>query len=248
VYIYDLPSGTVQIFNVAGVSAADFSIDSFKAMLVSGNALYVYTGTTSLAQFPLAAPASDIKFSSQSSIAMAAEGSGEMLANCSNLALVQTPGTVGTLLAKTSVADRMWGADGNNLYQLDFTGNYATTSSTDCRPQVSAASTARSLGASVTPVQLVATPNGQRAYLVNNSTTLYSASTSAVIPISLTGGGQPLAAAASPDGTNLFVGSSSGDVHRIDVSSSLDVQQIAVSLKKADGSAIAPSLIGVRTK
>jgi hypothetical protein len=38
------------------------------------------------------------------------------------------------------------------------------------------------------------------------------------------------------------------DVHRIEIASNSDGQQIAVSLKKADGSAIAPSLIGVRTK
>jgi hypothetical protein len=248
-YVYDVSTSTVQPFTVAGVTNGDFSVDSLKAMMVSSNTLFVYSKIASgLAQASLSGAASDLKFSPQGSVALAAEGSGEVLATCSNAATSSAPGNVGRLLAKSNIADRMWGADGSNIYQIDFTGNYASTSVTDCTPQVSAASTPHSLGTSVTPVQLAATPDGQRAYLVNDSAMLYAATTSSVTPISLAGGGKPLAAAVAPDGANVFVAASTGDIHRIDIASNSDVQQIAVGLKKADGTAIAPSMIVVRNK
>jgi hypothetical protein len=57
-----------------------------------------------------------------------------------------------------------------------------------------------------------------------------------------------LAAAVAPDGANVFVAASTGDIHRIEIASNSDAQQIAVGLKKADGTAIAPSMIVVRNK
>jgi DNA-binding beta-propeller fold protein YncE len=248
-YVYDISTSTLQGFAVVGVTNGDFSVDSLKAMMVSGNTLYVYSRIAAgLAQVPLSGAASDLKFSPQGSVALAAEGSGQLLANCSNTAMSGPLGNVGSLLSRSNIAERMWGADGSNIYQIDFTGNYASTSSTDCTPQVSVATTPHSLGTNVTPVQLAAAPDGQIVYLVNDTPKLYASTTSGVTPISLTGGGTPLAAAVAPDGANLFVTASTGDIHRIDVASNNDVQQIAVGLKKADGTAIAPSMIVVRNK
>jgi Bacterial Ig-like domain (group 2) len=47
------------------------------------------------------------------------------------------------------------------------------------------------------------------------------------------------------DGSQVYVGTSDGTVHRIDVASQTDVQQIAVSLKDANGNPVVPNLVYV---
>jgi len=48
------------------------------------------------------------------------------------------------------------------------------------------------------------------------------------------------------DGSQVYVGTSDGTVHRIDVASSADVQQITVNLLNASGALVAPNLVAVQ--
>lgn len=254
-YVLDLGANSVQTFPAAGVTSADFSTDNLKAMLVAGTNLFVYSsGATTLSTFPpLGASAQNIRFLAQSSVALAAEGGqGQLLSNCKN-APFATTGATGTLLAKPNTSARLWGADGSNIYQVAFSGTFAASSTPsviDCTPNVSASSAAKALGASVTAKQLVATPDGLRAFLVNSSSTLYGykVGDASVTPITLIGGGSPVSAGITPDSATMWVGATTFDIHRFDLTTGAEVQILAVGLKKSDGTSAVPDLIATRTR
>ncbi len=95
--------------------------------------------------------------------------------------------------------------------------------------------------------QLFFSPDGSRAWIISDLPKLLywdlQLSAPAVIPyvggVTANGGGITL------DGTQVYVGASDGTVHRIDVASGSDVQQIAVNLKDANGNPVAPNLVYV---
>lgn len=65
------------------------------------------------------------------------------------------------------------------------------------------------------------------------------------ISIPLAGGATAFNGGVTLDGTEVYVGASDGTVHRIDVSSNTDAQQIAVGLKDGNGNAVNPDLVYV---
>ena len=253
-YAFDIPSSSVRSFAASNVVAADFSIDSVKALLASPSQVSVFDNINKLVLPASASAATQVEFLPQSSVALISNGgNGNLIANCDYSSL-GSPGTVGTLLSAGNTSDRWWGADGGNIYKVDVGGSFtsvpASTPPIPCKPQVTASSTAIPLGASVTPKQLIAAPDNSKAFLLANTATIYAATadSSSVTDISLVGGGNALSGGVTPDGASLFVGASTNDVHRIDVANNTDAQQISVGLKKADGTAAAPNLVAVRPK
>jgi hypothetical protein len=63
--------------------------------------------------------------------------------------------------------------------------------------------------------------------------------------IPLAGGATAYNGGITLDNANVYVGASDGTVHRIDVSSNNDAQQIAVGLKDGNGNPVAPNLVTV---
>jgi len=253
VYAFDIASVSVRAFAASNVVAADFSVDSVKALLTSPSLLYVFDNVGKQVNTVSATAASQVAFLPQSSVALISNaGTGNLIANC-DFSAFGSPGTVGTLLSVGNTSNRWWGANGSNIYQVDVSGSFASSSTGSaiaCRPQVNASSTAISLGTSVTPKQLIATPDNNKAFLLASGGKVYAATagSSSVTQIALAGGGTALSGGVTPDGASIFVGASTNDVHRIDVATNADAQQIAVGLKKADGSAAVPDLVAVRMK
>jgi hypothetical protein len=250
-FAFDIPSTSVRIAT-AKILAADFSIDSVKALLASPSQVPVFDNINKQFLAASTAAATQVKFLPQSSVALISNnGSGNLIANCDYSSL-GSPGSVGTLLAVGNNSNRWWGANDSNIYQIEVGGSFvssSTASAIACRPQVTATSTAISLGSSVTPKQLIAAPDNGKAFLLANGATVYAATANgSVTPISLAGGGTALSGGITPDGASVFVGASTNDVHRIDTANNTDAQQIAVGLKKADGTAAAPDLVAVRPK
>ena len=59
-------------------------------------------------------------------------------------------------------------------------------------------------------------------------------------------GRRPTRGGITLDGSQVYVGASDGTVHRIDVISGADVQQIAVNLKDSNGNLAVPNLVTVQ--
>ena len=64
-------------------------------------------------------------------------------------------------------------------------------------------------------------------------------------PIPYAGGATAFNGGVTLDGSQVYVGASDGTVHRIDVASHTDAQQIAVGLKDANGNPVTPNLVYV---
>jgi hypothetical protein len=65
------------------------------------------------------------------------------------------------------------------------------------------------------------------------------------IPVPLTGGATAYDGGVTLDGVQVYVGTSDGTVHRIDVASHADAQQIPVNLKDGNGNPVTPNLVYV---
>jgi DNA-binding beta-propeller fold protein YncE len=89
---------------------------------------------------------------------------------------------------------------------------------------------------------MVVTTDGAKAYIVSNlpSVLVYNVTTGATSTIPLANGASGLSASATLDGTQLYVGGSDNNVHRIDTTAGTDAQQIPVGFT--------PDLVAVRPK
>ena len=95
--------------------------------------------------------------------------------------------------------------------------------------------------------QLIVSPDSSHAWIVSDLPDLLSfyVSTNSPTVIPYAGGATAYNGAVTPDGTQVYVGTNDGTVHRIAVASNSDVQQIAVGLKDVNGNATNPNLVAV---
>ncbi len=96
--------------------------------------------------------------------------------------------------------------------------------------------------------QLFYSSDSSRMWIISDLpellTLIPSTSTPSVIPYF--GGATAYGGGITLDGAEVYVGTSDGTVHRIDVASSTDVQQIAVNLKDSNGNLVTPNLVYVQ--
>ncbi len=96
--------------------------------------------------------------------------------------------------------------------------------------------------------QLFMSPDSSRAWIISDLPELLEfnlqSSTPTVIPYA--SGAVAYSGGITLDGAQVYVGTSDGTVHRIDVASGSDAQQISVGLLDANGNLTAPNLVGVR--
>ena len=105
------------------------------------------------------------------------------------------------------------------------------------------------LGAGAFTAQSIfASPDGSNAWIISDLPSLLNFNLNTLTPtvIPLTGGATPLSGGVRLDGQQIYLGTSDGTVHRIDVASLTDAAQIAVGLKDANGSTVTPNLVAVR--
>ena len=250
VYAIDSLSGVVRAFLEPNVTAAAFSVDSVKALLASSSGLLVFDNIGKQIFATGAPAASAVVFSPQGSAALSSSsGTGNFLANC-DYQTISSPGTVGTLLARPNTPNRLWGADSSNIYEVNIGGSFdpqSSASTIDCRPGLTATPVAHGISGG-SPVQLIATPNGQSAFTISATTVNGVTAGGSASAVALTGGGNPLSGGSTPDSASVLVSTDAGVIHRIDVATKTDVEQIPVALTQPGGAAAVPNLIAVRAK
>lgn len=253
VFVLDTTTNAVNPFRITGATAADFSPDSLKAFILAGNTLYVYSKLEALQSQTLTAPANDVTFLAQGAFAYLAGGDPAGVAvkrTCdSSLADKVTISPVPTFL-KTLPGQALLlnGDPGPPASPLPFhiiglappvielISAHPPTKTfwTGCAPPIvntDPLPVSFDLGrGNFVASQLIISQDGSTAYIVTpsfNSILVFNigAQTSSAIP--LVGNGIPLQASLTPDGTQLYVGSSDGTLHILQTDTGTDVQQIS---------------------
>lgn len=95
--------------------------------------------------------------------------------------------------------------------------------------------------------QMFMSPDSSNAWIITDLPELLffylTDSTAHAIP--LTGGAIAYSGGITLDSAHVYLGTGDGTVHRIDVASNSDVQQIGVGLKDPNGNAVVPNLVYV---
>jgi len=120
-----------------------------------------------------------------------------------------------------------------------------------CPTTASSTLTAYGLGAgSFTPRELLVSFDSSHAWVITDQTfvALFNLTNNTPTTISLAGGAVGLSGGLTLDSSQLYVGATDGNVHRIAVSSLSDEQQIAPGLKDSNSNTVAPDLVAVLPK
>jgi hypothetical protein len=249
VFVFDTSTNVPTILRISGATAADFSPDSFKAFIVAGSTLYVYSQLDALESKALNAPAHDVTFLAEGAFAYLAGGdpAGITVRRTCDLGQADTvdvspvptflktlPGQ-GALLGPADPPDafHLVGV-APPLIEVISAHPPLNTVWTGCSPTVvdnDPAPVSFNLGrGNFVASQLIISQDGSTAYIVSpnfNSILAYNigAQTSSAIP--LMGTGYPLSASLTPDGTQIYVGSSDGTVHVLQTNIGADIAQIS---------------------
>jgi hypothetical protein len=253
--VIDVTATQSNTYPILNATAADLSLDTLKLFAVSGNTLNaVNRVATAVTPITLAASGSDVKFLKQGSVAFVAEpgANAQIFATCDNSSL----GSVAAqpqLLASSFDSARMFGANTTTVFSIAPTVTppaIPTANPTDCAPQISTSVASAALGPTVSPRQVLAAQNASRAVVLGDATSvfIYNNTTNAVNAVALSNGGTSTTGGITPDGATLYVGTTSGDVQKIDLASGVVLQAIAAGLKNGAGTGVAPDFVAVRPK
>ena len=255
--IIDVSATQATTYPILNATAADLSLDTLKLFAVSGGTLNAVNRVgVAVTPITLAASGSDVKFLKQGSVAFVAEpgANAQIFATCDSSPL----GSVAAqpqLLASSSDSTRMFGANTTTVFSITPTVTPEATPitdplrQTDCAPQVSTSVASAALGATITPRQVIAAPNGSRAVVLGDTTSVFSyPDNGTVTAIPLSNGGTSTTGGITPDGATLYVGTTAGDVQRIDLAGGVVLQSIAAGLKNGAGTVVAPDFVAVRPK
>jgi hypothetical protein len=146
--------------------------------------------------------------------------------------------------------------DGSNV---DIVNNVATTqvitkdvnNNYVCTVTLTEGNARATLPSSPTVNYFDVTPDSSKALITTSNSTMYivNISNGAVTAVTPGAGATSLYQGGSVNDSSLFyVGGSDGTVHKIDLSSGTDTQQIGVNLKDVNGNNTSPNLVQVRNK
>jgi hypothetical protein len=235
VYIWNANDQVVTaILNLSGVTAAAISLDETKVFLLGGSNLYVWAPTApTLRTFVLSNPAGAAAFTTDSRLAYLSGGSPQNIAvhngcNSEPLHSIAVPAPP-VLLAAIPDNSGVLAVDPPNVHHIEI-----QVSGPTCDPVVVDPVTTRDFGVGAfEPRQLVVTSDGKRAFLVYNGAQVLAydieAKTTSTIPLQGSAS-EALGAGVLLDGRMLYVGAIGAEnaVHRIDLATGEDVQQIVV--------------------
>jgi hypothetical protein len=252
--VLDVSANTAGTQLITGKGSADISLAKTKAYMAVGSTLNSVNGAgTASTALGLASAATDVRFLEQGSIAFVAEPGAnvQIFVACDD----SSAGSVAAqpqLLASSNDSTRMFGANTTTVFSITPTvapPAIPTPGISDCAPQVSTTVTSAALGATISPRQVLAAPNASRAVVLGDSTSVFSyADGGAVTTIPLSGGGTSTTGGITPDSALLYVGTTNGDVQKIDLGSGLVLQSIPAGLKNGAGTGVAPDFVAVRPK
>lgn len=247
VYVLDNTNNSFQTLTIANATGADWSPDSMKAFITAGTTMFVYSTAVANRTVTLASAAADIAAAPQGTLAYAGgTNSLQVIAVCTNATVSNVPLTGTPVLVEAAAnGARIFAADTTSIHRVDI-----TIPSQACPPTTFTNTGASfSFGGPFTPKQLIVLSDASRAYLTTSSAGVRSlnANTGATSTIALTGGGVATTGGATNDGASVYVGATgTNDVQRIDTATGAVTAQIAVSLKKADNTAVAPDFVVVK--
>jgi Bacterial Ig-like domain (group 2) len=147
-------------------------------------------------------------------------------------------------------ASAMVDANSPNIDEVDITANPADlTPYGVCPPDISNSHTTTSFGTTFTPTQLIVTPDStQVLILADKGVMAYNVTTKLASVVQLTGGVQALSGGVTPDSASLYVGTTDGSVHRVDLTKTppVDALSIPVSLCPTAPNGCNPDFVVVR--
>jgi len=253
VFIFDTANSSTVALPIAGATAADFSPDGFKAYIVAGSTLYVYSPLDALKTISLTAPAKDVSFLASGTFAYLAGGSSSAVTvrrTCDN-ALAQTVGTPSTPFFIKTIPDatQVLAIDPPFMDVI----NVSTTPAAGCATSVNNTVSSVSLGqGNFVPTQLIVSADGLRAYVLTSnlaSVLVFNIGNQPPFAIALAAQATPIQGSLTIDGTLLYVTGSDGTVHVIDTVAGNDIQQISFPQNFCGGGVTftcKPDLIAVR--
>jgi hypothetical protein len=257
--VIDVAAVSGRTYPIVNANSGDFSQDAFKLFATAGGTLRTVNRATNVVNsLALNAAATDVKFLPQGSLAIVAEpgANAQIFATCDDSSL----GAVAAqpqLLASSSDSARMFGANTTTVFSITPTVEppaTPTTNATDCAPKTVSGTlptsvTSAALGQTISPRQLIAAPNHGSAIVLGDTTSIFRYTDGgSVTAIPLNNGGTSTTGGITPDSATLYVGTTNGDVQKIDLASGVVLQSIPAGLKKADGSGTFPDLVAVRPK
>ena len=244
--IYDVKKNAVSVArNVPNAVSGDFTPDAAKAFAVSPTTLFIVQppGTTA-ASAPLGSTLTSSIIGSQQVRVLNAGPVGYAAASGTPFFETCTPGTVsagpgGTpdLVASLADGSAMIGAENANLDVISVSLGANGT----CSPSVTNTLAQHAFPSSIVPQEIIVTPDSHHVYVTSNlagQLLHYDIGAAAVTPVGLVNGATTFTGAATPDSLSVYVGGSDNTVHRIDVASESDANQIAVGFT--------PDLVAVR--
>ena len=262
VFVYDTVANTFQTLTISGATAADFSPDSFAAVIVAGTNVYGYSNFFSLRTVAAPVAATDVSFLTSGPFAYIAGGAASAITVRPTCDLRILSDTVASpripLLVKSIVdASKVVTVDTTSINVISDTvsGNpAAATTGSECPPVVSDTMTSQNFGqGAFVPRQLVLSPDGKFAFVTSNLAGKlpgFNITTGATFTVPLAGAStQTFSAVVTSDSQNLYVGTGvTNDVHVISLTSLTDTNQITVNLQAADGTPVPADLLAVRPK
>jgi len=253
VFVFDASTNIPATFRITGATAADFSPDSLKAFILAGSTLYVYSKLDALLAKPLTAPANDVSFLAEGAFAYLAGGNPSGVTvqrTCDNsqadtVIVSPVPTFLKTLPGQAQLINGDPGPPNDPppfhiiglappLIEIISAHPPTKTFWTGCTPTVvnnDPLPATFDLGrGNFAASQLIISQDGSTAYIVTpdfNSILVFNIGAKTTSAIPLVGTGFPLHASLTPDGTQLYVGSSDGTVHVLQTNTGSDVEQIA---------------------
>jgi len=253
VTVFDTTSSSGTVLPIAGATAADFSPDNLKALIVAGAILYVHSTQDALKKISLTAPANDVSFSPEGAFGFLAGGS-----STSSVSAVTTCGlsaglTTNVVLPGPASFLKALPRDSPNLADPPTTGTATSITSilavdspgidlfrvarapAGCAPTASSGTAASfNLGqGSFAATQLIVSQDGSRAYVISNnlgSVPVFNIGNQTSSALPLAGDAIPIQASLTADGNRLYIAASDRQVHVLDTQSGGDILQISFPL------------------
>jgi trimeric autotransporter adhesin len=253
-------TGPTVALNISGATAAAFSPDNLKAFIVAGQTLYIYSALETLHSVPLGTTATDVAFLASGLAGYIVDSNDVTFSPTCGAAMPivgNTTAVSGASMIRplpNALPAQNSGAGGNEMLVLappnaeiltaTVSGN-ATLGSSGCPVPRGLLTISNSVASPVnfgqgnfTAKQLIVSPDGSRAYVLTDelgSVLVYNISDQIAPPaIGLVNNATPLAAGLSPDGSALYVGASDGEIHMVDTTMGIDIQQISLPITVAN--------------
>ena len=252
VFIVSSTGATVAL-NIAGATAAAFSPDNLKAFIVAGQTLYIYSALEPLRSVSLAAPATDVASLASGLAGYVVDSNGVAFSPTCDAGSATLGGTVavsGATMIRplpNALNSTTPPPSGNEMLVLAPPNADIVTATVSGSPVLGSpgcpdprgfVTISNSVTSSVafgqgnfTAKQLIVSPDGRRAYLLANelgSVLVYNIFDQTPSAFGLLNNATPLALGLSPDGSNLYVGASDGEIHVIDTQTDTDLTQISL--------------------